>query len=692
MGTESRSRDHRLPALPVKPADPHGDGLPALRSGETIPDMLSFQIEQLKQRPQRSGEVWQGALVRLPKWVRGEPGERPYRLCLPMWLAVNTDKVGRGELARSEEGGDTRLWDALIAFANDEQIGGYRPGRVELADADVAERFEPALRQAGIEVVRRDTLPELDQAMAEMVEHMRGGPAPPGWDTAEGVDVERMRAYADAAAAFFHATPWQHLSNEDLLVIESPAPPAEMRCATVLGAGGQIFGLGFFDSPEQKWALYRAEDPKEVFARGDRGSWSFLACDLTELPLPDADLWVEQDLAVADEQSYPCVLGHHPDRSARRPDADRLAFVEALLRALAATTEQQIDDGRWSLDVVTADGPVTVTLALPDLLDPPDHRQWMQRGFEPDRRAMDRMHAQMGRFLEGRQASSIDEINELIQAEFVGKQIDPDRFPPRTPLEQAQELCYQAFDTHGRRRVQLAREALSVCIECTDAHVILGECAHDVEQAMEHFAAGVAAGERALGPQRFEQDAGNFWGQHDTRPYMRARFGLARCLEACDRLEEAAEHYRELLRLNPDDNQGVRYRYLPVLLRLGWDREAAQYLAASDEDSAQWCYTRALLAYRLGGDTQRARKELDKAFKTNAYLPEVLLQDDAPDVMPSSYAPGSIEEAIICAEVLGEAFATSAGALDWLAARWQHRRPGRDSRAGKPKRRKRRSR
>ena len=53
---------------------------------------------------------------------------------------------------------------------------------------------------------------------------------------------------------------------------------------------------------------------------------------------------------------------------------------------------------------------------------------------------------------------------------------------------------------------------------------------------------------------------------------------LATALERLGRDAQAVEHYRDLLRLNPGDNQGVRYLYLPLLLRLGFDAEAARYI------------------------------------------------------------------------------------------------------------------
>ena len=71
---------------------------------------------------------------------------------------------------------------------------------------------------------------------------------------------------------------------------------------------------------------------------------------------------------------------------------------------------------------------------------------------------------------------------------------------------------------------------------------------------------GLAAGERAVGRRVFVEDAGDFWLIFETRPYMRARAALAATLWRLGRREEAVEHQRELLRLNPRDNQGLRYR------------------------------------------------------------------------------------------------------------------------------------
>jgi hypothetical protein len=50
---------------------------------------------------------------------------------------------------------------------------------------------------------------------------------------------------------------------------------------------------------------------------------------------------------------------------------------------------------------------------------------------------------------------------------------------------------------------------------------------------------------------------------------MRARLALAQLLEQTRRVDEAVDHYLELLRMNRNDNQGARYLLITLLLNSG---------------------------------------------------------------------------------------------------------------------------
>jgi len=240
--------------------------------------------------------------------------------------------------------------------------------------------------------------------------------------------------------------------------------------------------------------------------------------------------------------------------------------------------------------------------------------------------------------------------------------------PDESPLGQAQQLMYKAFDATGRaERVRIARQALDISPDCADAYVLLAEETDNRKEALELFEKGVAAGERVLGPQVFQEEAGHFWGLFETRPYMRARKGLACALWTIGRRDEAIRHLQEMLRLNPGDNQGVRYTLAGWLLTEKKDGALAQLLHMFDEASADWVYNRVLLAFRRTGDTSETRRRLEAAKTANPYVMDYLLgQERLPPEPPGHYSPGDQSEAILYACRALRAWRETPGAVTWL--------------------------
>ncbi|MFH1268438.1 MAG: hypothetical protein ABIK89_22175, partial [Planctomycetota bacterium] len=261
--------------------------------------MNETQIKQLKVLPQRRGEVWQGGLLRMPAWITKE-GPEPFRPYIPIWVAVSADKVHTGELLHPAERDPAAAVAALIDFALESEHGGYRPDRVEVADAELAEALA-LLGEAGIEVRVVERLEAVERVLDTMPGFADGGrpPLPRPLDAA-GVTVERMRQFAEAAAAFYRAAPWQYLTDVDLLEIENPKAPSGMKYAVVLGAGRSAYGLGF----------YRSSDDYMLFRRGAHrgdprlpGVWQVSFDPIMEVPPGDVDLWEDHHLPLASEQA-----------------------------------------------------------------------------------------------------------------------------------------------------------------------------------------------------------------------------------------------------------------------------------------------------------------------------------------------------------------------------------------------------
>ena len=160
--------------------------------------------------------------------------------------------------------------------------------------------------------------------------------------------------------------------------------------------------------------------------------------------------------------------------------------------------------------------------------------------------------------------------------------------------------------------------------------------------------------------------AGEFWVDLRTRPFMRAQLGLGIALAEKDQLAKAVPHFQELLALDPDDHLDVRSLLLPALLELERDLDAAKLLKTSDKDTATWAYGRALLAFRLSGNSEAARRELRRAFENNSYVAEILVRKNQ-QRSSALGATGSLDEAVDCSERLRYAYAKTDGALPWLA-------------------------
>ena len=184
------------------------------------------------------------------------------------------------------------------------------------------------------------------------------------------------------------------------------------------------------------------------------------------------------------------------------------------------------------------------------------------------------------------------------------------------------------------------------------------------------------AGVAAIGAERFESLRGAFWKDLETRPYMQARLGLAEALIDMNRHAEAVAHYRALLELDPNDSLGVRYILLAHLLRDGANDEAGRLLADYEDDTqALWPFGRLLWRYRTEGDAESTREAFAAAVGANPHVVKYLLDPDAmPDPDAESFELGSREEAAYVADALVDAFESTEGALEWLAAQATRRR------------------
>jgi len=242
----------------------------------------------------------------------------------------------------------------------------------------------------------------------------------------------------------------------------------------------------------------------------------------------------------------------------------------------------------------------------------------------------------------------------------------------RSPLDAAQDLIYDAFETQSKaRRIALAKKALTISTDCADAYNLLAEEeASNLAEKIRIYTQAVEAGERAIGRKGFREMGGHFWGFLETRPYMRARLGLALCLWEAGDGEKAIVHVQDMLRLNPNDNQGMRYILLLWLIEKDMLADAEELLTRYKGDPMAWMlYSKALVKFKKDGASKAANTALAKAIKENSHVPDYLLsRKNFPRRLPGHYGFGDDNEAVLYAVDAKKGWQLSTGALDWLAA------------------------
>ncbi|SES93998.1 SEC-C metal-binding domain-containing protein [Anaerobranca gottschalkii] len=281
--------------------------------------------------------------------------------------------------------------------------------------------------------------------------------------------------------------------------------------------------------------------------------------------------------------------------------------------------------------------------------------------------------ALMAYISEQRNFSSHEEINLFMDK--VMKEGYPQEYLKSLPKNlKGQLIIYDAWEVDSpKEKIKLAKKALKIHPQNADAYVLLAEHqAKSLEEELAFYQKGVEEGAKDLGKELFAELKGHFWRMVITRPYMRAKFGLANTYRKMGRLDEAITHFIELLELNPNDNQGVRHILVPCLVEKGDIGNARKWLQKYNRDSrVEALYNDALVRFFEQG-TPRADKSLRKAIKSNTYVPYYLLgKKEIPHQLPESYLPGEEDEGIIYSYFAKSAWQKEKKALDWLQRVWK---------------------
>jgi tetratricopeptide (TPR) repeat protein len=282
---------------------------------------------------------------------------------------------------------------------------------------------------------------------------------------------------------------------------------------------------------------------------------------------------------------------------------------------------------------------------------------------------LEQLQKNIAKDLKEKNFGSLEEANRYIQEKFIGKEISFNN-KKASPREKAQDLIYDAWDSDDpEEQIRLAEKALKLDENCADAYNLLARVKSETPlESLELYAKGIEAGKKSLGKD-FEKFKGKFWGFHETRPFMRAMAGYSNVLWLIGEKSKCIEIMKQMLELNPNDNQGVRHTLITRLLILNRLLEAEKLRKDYGDDvSAEWQYSKAYLYFNKQSKKPYADKALKEAMKYNPYVPLYLFGFiEMPDELPEYVGVGDENEAVAYVDDAMELWAENEKASVWFA-------------------------
>jgi tetratricopeptide (TPR) repeat protein len=196
---------------------------------------------------------------------------------------------------------------------------------------------------------------------------------------------------------------------------------------------------------------------------------------------------------------------------------------------------------------------------------------------------------------------------------------DPKRDQAEETLDQGLELLDQRLEEKAGRYFF---RSIEIDPTYADGYVHLGNIAWrngHWKQAETLYREALDLAE----PEVRDVPKGHFWGILESRPYMRAMHGLGLTAWKQGKLEEAINVFQQMLKLNPNDNQGARYLLGPIYHQMGNFGEAAKwYRRTGDDPQNRYNYGLALIQQN---QLAQAARVLIFAIFANPYIAPMLL-------------------------------------------------------------------
>ena len=190
----------------------------------------------------------------------------------------------------------------------------------------------------------------------------------------------------------------------------------------------------------------------------------------------------------------------------------------------------------------------------------------------------------------------------------------------------------------------------------------------DGEMTIEDYQEYIDDFKKNVGDEFFKENEGNFWAIPETRTFMGCLFEQTLLFWQNNEKDKAIDQLKYVLKLNPRDDQGVRYVLLAYLLELDMLEDAQSLMMSYGDDySTYWSFCELLLDIKKQEDSAIIEMEFGMCVECNEFVVPYLIGDEKiPSDAVGSYDDGDRNEAIFYVQSAGDAWFNDKNALNTL--------------------------
>ena len=258
-----------------------------------------------------------------------------------------------------------------------------------------------------------------------------------------------------------------------------------------------------------------------------------------------------------------------------------------------------------------------------------------------------KLNNMINEFLANTDAKDEKELNEKLQ-DFIQKYNAGEIEYENTILDDAYELLEKAENAKSKAQaIKYAKKAYEKCPECFDAIIFQCDLEENGIKRMKLLDAGLKTEKNRLIKEKYfdKENIGHFYGIFETRPYIRGLVIKAEYLLEEGKLRQAESVCNEVLKLNANDNMGVRYLLMAIYATLEEENDMLKLYKKYPEEDLEMLFPLFAIYYKNGND-KKAKEYLKRIDKCNPNFVKFFKGtiEESKKISPGYYSRGDSSE------------------------------------------------